>query len=158
MHLFPQLSATTPHVQSGGLEAWVVRPLGIATVLRGHVTYLDVRALTDGFTEELLAFAADEGSSVRFLHDWRALKTYEPRARLEFIDWGRRIGAARIERIDILTARQNPLPRMGIMVGASALSIVGIRLNVHESFTAMVSVGASTVAPHPRWSESTPPE
>lgn len=147
--VFPLLSGVHPHFESAGARVWVVEPLGLVTELSGHVTLSDAKLLSRTASDAVLAMY--EGEGLRFMHDWRAIETYESGARRELVEWGRRLGRERMAQIDILMAPSNRLVRMGITVGVTAMAVLGVPIAIHETVEAMHAAGSRKRRPHPAY-------
>lgn len=139
----------------GPLRLWLTLPLGMVTQFEpnAHLSVSLSRLIAGPATDALLGLYQQSPRPMRFLHDWRNLMTYDSEARLILTDWGLRLGAERVLRVDMLLGARTPsFVRMGAAVGQAALAVAGMTLRVHYEAGAFAHASeAPLLRPHPGW-------
>jgi hypothetical protein len=133
---------------TGALKVWITDPPGMLDHLVEGSTFTAEAAnwLVTEATDAMMAYGKSRGvERFVFVHDWRGGRAHDSSARLRIIGWGRRL-VRQIERIDIAIAEDAPaLFRMAVFGGTMAMSVLGVKCEVHTSIDE--AVAAARVLP-----------
>jgi hypothetical protein len=122
-----------PHRTStpDALAVWFTQPWGMVTQFTAATTMTEAAAeFIIASYDELTRRCPDASRRFVFMHDWSLGSGYEPGARTRLVTWGRQIHQ-RVDRVVICMGKNTPaLARMGLGVGAAAMAVIGMKLDV----------------------------
>ena len=79
------------------------------------------------------------GRKVTYVHDWRSFTSYDARARLELIEWGRAARPHMLKTTMCLATAASPFLRIAAATGITVLKAVGIPVEQVDSLDAIIA-------------------
>jgi hypothetical protein len=79
------------------------------------------------------------GRKVSYVHDWRSFLSYDARARLALIDWGRTARPHTQKTTVCFSSEASPFVRIAAATGITVLKAVGIPIEQVDSLDAVVA-------------------
>lgn len=140
-----------PHLafESAPVVVWFTDPIGMLIQITSpiHGSADIARFISVTAYERLLELRGASRQRITVVHDYTAITGYDSESRRVLTDWGLRI-KNEVERIVVIQPpAKNKMLRMGLGAAASALSMIGLKIDFEDSL--ILTVGRLGLRPHP---------
>lgn len=124
-----------------GVRAWFFDdpPTVVDQVTAADMSVAIATFLSKRLYDEVVRRHGAAGRKVRFIHDWRAVSTYDAAARDQLIEWGRQSKALTAEAIIALGDDISPFLRIATSTGVSLLRATGTKISITEDLGGVIA-------------------